>query len=174
MIVSVTGRAWRVGRVMLGPLVLACAIGRGGCRARKREGDGATPEGVWQVRQVLYRADRQMRPRTGLPLKAIRPDDGWCDAADDPRYNRQVRHPYPASAERLWREDELYDLVVVLSHNERPRLRGGGSAIFMHVARPGLTPTEGCIALPRARLALLLRLLPRRAAVRVAPRWGLT
>ena len=87
-----------------------------------------------------------------LPARAIRPDDGWCDASADRNYNRPVRHPYSASAERLWRSDGLYDLVVVLAYNERPRVRGRGSAIFMHVARPGYAPTEGCIALARAHL----------------------
>ncbi len=82
--------------------------------------------------------------------------DGWCDDPRDRNYNRYVRHPYPASAERMWREDNLYDVVVVLSHNDRPRVRGRGSAVFMHVARTGMTPTEGCVAL---RLPHLLRLL---------------
>ena len=154
----------------LGGLTFPCALGRAGCRARKREGDGATPIGLWRVRAVLYRPDRVRRPRTHLPVRAIRPHDGWCDAPADRNYNRPVRHPYPASAERLWRADELYDVVVVLGYNDRPRVRGRGSAIFMHVAKPGYAPTEGCIALARAHL---LRLLERlRAAVgggRAAP-----
>ena len=110
------------------------------------------------MRAVLYRPDRMRRPRTPLPVRAIRRHDGWCDASADRNYNRPVRLPYPASAERLWREDALYDVVVVLDYNERPRVRGRGSAIFMHVARPGYAPTEGCIALARAHL---LRLLER-------------
>jgi L,D-peptidoglycan transpeptidase YkuD (ErfK/YbiS/YcfS/YnhG family) len=95
--------------------------------------------------------------------------DGWCDAPGDRNYNRPVRHPYPASAERLWREDELYDVLVVLGHNQRPRLRGGGSAIFMHVARPGYLPTEGCIALERGHLLALLERLGPGAMVQVLP-----
>jgi L,D-peptidoglycan transpeptidase YkuD (ErfK/YbiS/YcfS/YnhG family) len=159
------------GILRLGPLAFACALGRGGCRARKREGDGATPIGRWRLRRVLYRADRLPRPRTALPVRAIARHDGWCDAAGDRNYNRQVRHPYPASAERLWRSDALYDLIVVLGYNDAPRIRGRGSAIFMHVARPGLAPTEGCIALARAHLVLLLRHAGRRASVAVrAPR----
>lgn len=140
---------------------IPCALGRGGRGARKREGDGATPLGRWRVREVLYRADRVRRPRTALQARAIRPRDGWCDARGDRNYNRRVDLPYPASAERLWRDDRLYDVVVVLGYNDRPRIKGRGSAIFLHVARPGLAPTEGCIALDLSRLLrLVARLRP--------------
>ena len=144
-----------------------CALGRGGCRARKREGDGATPIGQWQAREVLYRPDRMRRPRTTLPVRAIRGHDGWCDAARDRNYNRPVRLPYPASAEALWRRDGLYDVVVVLGYNDHPRSWGRGSAIFLHVARPGYAPTEGCIALSRAHLLRLIARLGTRAAIDV-------
>src|SRR5690349_10502148 len=100
------------GSLRLGNLAFPCALGRNGRRTNKREGDGATPAGVWPLREVLYRPDRVHRPRTAMPVKAIRPQDGWCDAPADRNYNRPVRHPYPASAERLWRSDELYDIVV--------------------------------------------------------------
>jgi L,D-peptidoglycan transpeptidase YkuD (ErfK/YbiS/YcfS/YnhG family) len=160
---TVAGLAPRATRgvVKLGGLAFPCALGRSGRRALKREGDGATPMGRWRLLQVLYRADHVRRPATDLPVRQIAPRDGWCDAPADRNYNRPVRHPYPASAERLWRPDGLYDIVVVLSHNVRPRVRGGGSAIFMHVAQPGYSPTEGCVALRRAHL---LRLLERLGA----------
>jgi L,D-peptidoglycan transpeptidase YkuD (ErfK/YbiS/YcfS/YnhG family) len=152
------------GVVRLGGLAFPCALGRSGRSARKREGDGATPVGRWRLLGVLYRSDRGPRPSTRLPVRPIAPDDGWCDAPGDRNYNRPVRHPYPASAERLWREDGLYDIVVLLSHNVRPRVRGAGSAVFVHLARPGYRPTEGCIALKREHL---LRLLERCRALRV-------
>jgi L,D-peptidoglycan transpeptidase YkuD (ErfK/YbiS/YcfS/YnhG family) len=155
------------GTLCLGSLRFPCALGRSGCTARKREGDGATPIGQWHMRAVLYRPDRLLRPRTALPVRAIRRWDGWCDAPGDRNYNRPVRLPYPASAERLWREDALYDLLVVLDYNERPRARGRGSAIFMHVAKSGYAPTEGCIALARPHLVRLLERLSLRAAVSV-------
>ena len=149
------------GRLRLGNLWYPCALGRSGCRARKREGDGATPLGRWPVREVFYRPDCVRRPKAALPVRAIRNEDGWCDAPADRNYNRRVRLPYGASAEHLWREDGLYDLVVVLGCNDRPRVRNRGSAIFMHVARPGYAPTEGCIALARPHLLrLLARLRP--------------
>jgi len=129
-----------------------CAIGRGGVRRDKAEGDGATPAGRWPIRRVLYRADRLEPPRTAVPCEALRPEDGWCDAPGDPRYNTLVRVPYPASHERLWRDDEIYDCLVVLAYNDDPVSAGAGSAIFLHVARPDLSPTEGCVALSRADL----------------------
>jgi L,D-peptidoglycan transpeptidase YkuD (ErfK/YbiS/YcfS/YnhG family) len=154
--------ARRAGMVELGPLRFACALGRSGSRAIKREGDGATPRGCFGVARVLYKPDAVRRPRTGLRVAPIRINDGWCDDEKDGNYNRPVRYPYVASAERMWRDDGLYDYVVVISHNQRPRIKGRGSAIFMHVAKPGLLPTEGCIALARKDLArLLARLGPR-------------
>lgn len=147
------------GIVQLGGRTFLCALGPAGIKALKREGDGATPRGNWPVLRVLYRADRGQRPSTRLPLAAIRPDDGWCDAPSDRNYNRAVRLPYPASHERLWRADHVYDLVVILGHNTRPRLHNRGSAVFLHLSRPSLTPTEGCVAVPRPALIWLLRAL---------------
>ncbi len=155
------------GRLCAGPLILPCALGRSGRKFTKREGDGATPSGRWRLVQVLYRPDRQRRPLTGLPVRPLRPSDGWCDAAGDRNYNRPVTHPYPASAERLWRDDDLYDVIVVLDQNTRPRVKAGGSAIFMHVARPGYAPTEGCIALSRRDLLLVLSRLGREAWIEI-------
>ena len=151
--------------IEIGSMRMLCALGRGGIRHRKWEGDGGTPAGQWRLVAVLYRADRGRRPSTGLPVRAIRANDGWCDAPGDRNYNRAVRLPYPASHEEMAREDGLYDIVVVLDHNTRPRRRGGGSAIFIHVARPDYLPTEGCIALKAADLVRLLANLGRRAWV---------
>lgn len=140
-----------------------CALGRGGVRpaADKREGDGASPLGSWPLRRLLYRADRGGPPDTALPAQPIGPDDGWCDAPGDPAYNRPVRLPYPASAEHLWLEDHVYDLIVVLGHNDDPPVSGMGSAIFLHLARPDYAPTAGCVALARPDLeAVLARAAP--------------
>lgn len=117
--------------------------------------------------EVLYRADRLQRPRTALPVKPITPRDGWCDAPADRNYNRPVPLPYPASHERLWRGDHLYDLVIVLGYNDKPRSLGRGSAIFMHLARRSYAPTEGCIALARGDMLKLLAWLKPGDAVRV-------
>ena len=147
-----------LGRVIWRGQEVRAAFGKGGLKPAgdKREGDGATPIGVWLLRRVLYRPDKGAAPSTGLPVAAIRPDDGWCDAADDPNYNRPVTLPYAASAERMWRDDDVYDLVVVLGHNDDPVIPGLGSAIFMHLAREDYRPTEGCVALARPDLEALL------------------
>jgi len=130
------------------------------------EGDGITPVGAFPVREVFYRADRIPRPDTRLLLRAIEKDDGWCDAPDDPNYNRLVKLPYPASAESMWREDHLYDLVAVLGYNDRPVVPGKGSAIFLHIARPDYSATHGCVALAFAdALAALEQLQPGDAVV---------
>jgi L,D-peptidoglycan transpeptidase YkuD (ErfK/YbiS/YcfS/YnhG family) len=135
---------------------LGCAVGRGGIRADKREGDGATPAGRFLFRRLLYRADRVERPATGLPASPIGPLQGWCDDPADPFYNRPVELPYRARHELLWREDGLYDLVVTLGHNDDPVRPGLGSAVFLHVAGPGWAPTDGCVALDRDELLRLL------------------
>lgn len=147
----------REGRLRLAHRVVRAALGRSGLKALKREGDGATPLGRFAFRQVLYRADRGPRPRTKLPVRAIRADDAWCEDPADGRYNLLVRASSRPGIDRLMREDHLYDLIVVLGHNDRPRIKGKGSAIFVHLARPGFAPTAGCVALSRRDLLGLLR-----------------
>jgi len=161
--------AYSDGRFRFAGRATRCALGRSGVIAAelKREGDGASPLGVWPLQRVLYRADRGPAPITELPLAAIREDDGWCDAPEDSAYNRPVRLPYPASCERMWRDDEVYDIVCVLGHNDPPRA-GLGSAIFLHCARPNYSPTEGCIALARADLEALLALAEPGAELEIA------
>jgi L,D-peptidoglycan transpeptidase YkuD (ErfK/YbiS/YcfS/YnhG family) len=127
--------------------VRRAAIGPGGIAVKGGEGDGITPRGIFPVREIFYRADRIVAPRTRLPLRALHDDDGWCDASGDPHYNRPVKLPYPASAEKMWREDHLYDLVAVLGYNDNPVVPGKGSAIFLHLAKPDYSATQGCVAM---------------------------
>jgi L,D-peptidoglycan transpeptidase YkuD (ErfK/YbiS/YcfS/YnhG family) len=129
-----------------------CAVGRSGIGEKLREGDGLTPLGRWPLRRVFYRADRMEAPRTILPISEIALHDAWCDIPDDPNYNRLVRLPYASLDERLWREDSLYDLVVVVGFNDSPVVPGKGSAIFLHLARPDYGPTAGCVGLSREDL----------------------
>jgi L,D-peptidoglycan transpeptidase YkuD (ErfK/YbiS/YcfS/YnhG family) len=123
-------------------------FGRAGITERKVEGDGATPSGVLPLLRVLYRADRTRKPDCAVPVEPIAPNDGWCDDPADPAYNRQIRLPYPARHEILWRDDGLYDIVGVLGWNTSPIVPERGSAIFLHVAPENGAPTAGCIALP--------------------------
>ncbi len=137
--------------------ITRCAIGRGGIHLEKKEGDGVTPIGDWVLRRIFYRPDRISPPTTALPIAPIAIDDGWCDAPGDPRYNILIKRPYPASHEAMWRDDHLYDLVVILGHNDNPPIAGQGSAIFLHVAKADYSPTEGCVALPLDVLTNLLK-----------------
>ena len=123
------------------------ATGPAGIAVKGGEGDGVTPRGSFPVREIFYRADRIAPPRTQLPVRRIEKDDGWCDAPDDPNYNRLVKLPYPASAENMWRDDPLYDLLAVLAYNDDPVVPGKGSAIFLHLARSDYSATHGCVAL---------------------------
>ncbi|NQE62330.1 L,D-transpeptidase [Caulobacter sp. RHG1] len=152
-------RAHANGRFELDGRTLRCAIGKAGAlpAADKREGDNKSPLGAWVMREVWYRPDVYPDgPKTALPVRATQPRDGWCDAASDPNYNRPVTLPYPASAERMWRDDQVYDLVVILGHNDDPPIPGMGSAIFMHLARDGYPGTEGCVALAREDIEAVL------------------
>ena len=137
------------GYMDLAGLKARCALGSGGVTpaSRKREGDGATPAGLWPVRKLLYRPDRSDAPVTRLTMQALWPHDGWCDAPADDNYNQPVKLPYGASAERLWRDDAVYDRIVILGYNDTPAIPGAGSAIFLHLMRENYRPTEGCVAL---------------------------
>lgn len=161
--------AFSDGRFTGDGLSFRCALGKGGVQpqARKREGDGVSPLGVWPVRRVWYRPDKGAAPQAGIPAIALHPRDGWCDAPGHPAYNRPVPLPFPARHERMWREDGLYDLVVELGFNDDPPVAGKGSAIFMHVARPGYLPTEGCIALAKDDLREVISRLTGASTVEI-------
>lgn len=142
------GPGRHTGTLYCGPTSYPCTLGKTGVTQAKREGDNATPVGRWPVRELLYRPDHlATAPQTALPHRAMTPTDGWCDDPDSPAYNRAVILPYPARAERLWRDDALYDVLVVLGYNDAPPVAGAGSAIFLHVARPDFSGTEGCVGL---------------------------
>jgi L,D-peptidoglycan transpeptidase YkuD (ErfK/YbiS/YcfS/YnhG family) len=157
------------GQFHFSQIQVPCALGRGGVIAaeNKTEGDGASPTGTWPIRRFLYRADRLQKPKAQLALSAIQPNDGWCDASHDPAYNQAVTLPYPASCENLWREDEVYDLIGILGHNDDPVVPDRGSAIFLHIARPGYLPTEGCIALSLEHMLEVMALAEPGSAIKI-------
>ena len=152
-------------RLRVGDATLPCAIGRSGpCdAAAKREGDGHTPRGTWPIRAALLRPDRDVRPPRHLPWRWLRPSDGWSDDPNDPDYNRPVRHPHRWSAERMWRDDGLYDVVILLGHNDDPPEAGMGSAIFLHLREGDVT--EGCVAVAPDGMRRLLAELAADAEV---------
>jgi L,D-peptidoglycan transpeptidase YkuD (ErfK/YbiS/YcfS/YnhG family) len=136
------------------------ACGRGGVRADKREGDGASPAGTFP---------RIALPTTHLPMSALRPEDAWVDDPTDPNYNRLVSLPYPAHVEAMWRADGLYDLLVLIGYNTDSPVPVSGSAIFLHIARPDFAPTEGCIAVARDVLAGVLGLIGPGSMITIRP-----
>jgi L,D-peptidoglycan transpeptidase YkuD (ErfK/YbiS/YcfS/YnhG family) len=163
-VIHVRARAGQRSRGVLlaGPLALPVALGRGGIKANKREGDGATPRGTFRLKRLWWRARRHPRPATLLPVQRIMPDDGWCEDPSDRHYNQRIKVPPQSKADRLTRQDNLYDFIVELDHNTRPRIAGRGSAVFIHVARPHFAPTAGCVALDiKSMRRLLARLGPR-------------
>ena len=146
-----------------------CALGCGGVSADKREGDGATPIGVFPLRRVIYRADRVETPATRLPVSSMTRLDGWCDDPADPHYNQMIRLPWEARHELLWRDDRIYDVLVVVGHNDEPVEPGRGSAIFLHVATSDFAPTQGCVAISLVHLLALLEECGSAAWLRVSP-----
>jgi L,D-peptidoglycan transpeptidase YkuD (ErfK/YbiS/YcfS/YnhG family) len=152
----------RRGWLSAGGLTVPVALGRGGIRANKREGDGGTPKGTYRPRRLWWRADRHIRPRTFLPVRAIGPDDAWCEDPTDRRYNLPIHLQQGSGGDRLTRDDHLYDFIVEIDHNSAPRVTGRGSAVFLHLARDNFGPTAGCVSMTQsAMLRLLQRLGPR-------------
>jgi L,D-peptidoglycan transpeptidase YkuD (ErfK/YbiS/YcfS/YnhG family) len=145
------------GVLRAGPHAFPVALGRGGILANKREGDGGTPRGIFHPVRLWWRADRHPRPATALAIRRITPADAWCEDPTDRRYNRPVEVPLGRPGDRLQRDDHLYDFIVEIDHNTRPRVAGRGSAVFLHLARPALAPTAGCVAMPKGRLRQLLK-----------------
>jgi L,D-peptidoglycan transpeptidase YkuD (ErfK/YbiS/YcfS/YnhG family) len=151
----------RKGYLVAGGAIFPCALGRSGIGTTKREGDGRTPRTALPLRSVFFRTDKLPRPRTMLPLRVITARDAWCDDASDRRYNRLIDRPPGEAEERLMRDDHLYDVIVELGWNDHPVMRGRGSAIFWHLARPGFTPTAGCVAVEGHVFAKVLPRLAR-------------
>ena len=145
----------------------ACAIGPAGIADKVIEGDGITPLGVFALREIFYRADRVTAPHSFLPSHEIAKDDGWCDAPGDENYNRLVKLPYPASAENLWRDDDVYNILVVIGFNDDPVVADKGSAIFLHLAHPDYRPTAGCVALSESDLRAALEQLKPGDGIRI-------
>lgn len=146
----------RQGWLSAGPWHIKVALGRSGITVNKREGDGTTPAGRYRPVRLWWRPDRIPRPRTLLPMRPINISDGWCEDPSDRRYNKPITMSPAELGDRLWRSDALYDLIIEIDHNHRPRISGRGSAVFIHVARAELAPTAGCIAMPVTTLKQLV------------------
>jgi L,D-peptidoglycan transpeptidase YkuD (ErfK/YbiS/YcfS/YnhG family) len=148
-----------------------CALGKSGITTSKREGDGGTPAGTFPLREVFYRPDRIEQPNTNLPRSRLTPADGWSDDPDHVDYNTKIVLPHSGRSEELWRKDKVYDLIIVIGYNDKPPLKGQGSAIFMHVVKKlgngDYSPTEGCIALTRNDLLEILEYLTPKSQIEI-------
>tara|TARA_Y200000002_G_scaffold25196_1_gene18983 strand:- start:7725 stop:8219 length:495 start_codon:yes stop_codon:yes gene_type:complete len=131
---------------------LQCAVGRNGLTKMKKEGDLSTPTGTFQFNKIYYRADRLGKRSFKLESSIIQKNDGWCDDQKSEFYNKHIQFPFKGSAERLYRDDAVYDLVCVLNYNTSPIIPGMGSAIFLHIAKPDFSGTEGCVAIDKKSL----------------------
>lgn len=163
---SLPGQPTR-GMIQAGTAVFLCALGRSGIGRNKREGDGKTPLADLPLRHVFYRQDRRKRPKTLIPGRATRADDAWCDDPSDNRYNHLIRKPPGTAEECLTRQDGLYDCIVTLGWNDAPVQKRKGSAIFWHIARPGFSPTAGCVAVTRDVFDKILPRLARKAVMQI-------
>ena len=151
----------RRGWLRLDGRAIPVALGRGGILTDKREGDGGTPRGVFHPVRLWWRADRHARPRTALPARRITAADAWSEDPADRRYNQPIQIRDGEPGDRLMRADHLYDFIIEIDHNTRPRIPGRGSAVFLHLARDNFAPTAGCVGMTRgAMLRLLARLGP--------------
>ena len=155
----------RRGWLIMEGLIIPVALGRGGILANKREGDGGTPRGLFRPRRLWWRADRHRRPQTRLPVRPIGPEDAWCEDLADRRYNRPFRLGGDQPGDRLARSDHLYDFIIEIDHNTRPRIAGRGSAVFLHLARPNFGPTAGCVAMTRSAMLRLLQSIGPRTRI---------
>ncbi len=152
------------GRLIFGAHSIPCSLGEGGIIARKMEGDNSTPSGRFQIKGLLSRRDRQFLPSGAIRPTCLNPLDGWCDDPESSCYNRPVRLPFQCGHERMWREDYRYDVVLILDHNQRPRQKYRGSAIFVHLTDDLGKSTAGCVAIRPADMRRLLPRLSRSAA----------
>lgn len=155
----------RRGWLTAGQLTIPVALGRGGILANKREGDGGTPKGSFRPRRLWWRGDRHCRPKTLLPARIITGTDAWCEDPGDRNYNQWIRRGEGERGDRLKRADQLYDFIIEIDHNTRPRIAGRGSAVFLHLARDNFGPTAGCVSMTKTAMLQLLRLIGPRTKI---------
>ena len=135
---------------------IKCAIGKNGITKDKKEGDLKTPRGNFKLKKIFYRKDRISFFKSSLKKYYIKKDIGWCDDPDSKYYNRQIKFPFKGSAEKFWRKDNIYDLIIVLNYNFNPVIKNKGSAIFLHICKKNYAPTKGCIAINKKDMMSLL------------------
>jgi len=134
-----------------------CAIGKNGITNNKIEGDKCTPSGIYSIDQIYYRKDKLTLPTIDFQTTPINKNFGWCDDTTSSHYNKFIEFPFSDRAEILFREDEIYNIICVISYNTNPIIKNKGSAIFVHVANTDYSGTAGCLALKQSDLIELLQ-----------------
>ena len=145
-----------------------CALGKRGIGNKKKEGDLITPKGVFKIKYVLYRKDRVKKIKTKLKKIIIKKNMGWCNDIESNQYNKLIRLPSSYSHEKLYKKENIYDIILVLNYNMNPIIKNKGSAIFIHVSKKNYKGTEGCVALKKIHLIKVLRELKKNTAVKIA------
>mgnify|MGYP006117760453 FL=1 len=147
---------------------IKCAIGKRGIKTKRKEGDFITPRGIFRIKLILYRKDRIKNFKTFVPKLSITKKMGWCDDPKSKKYNKLIKYPFEFSSEKLFRKDNVYDIILVLDYNMNPTKKYKGSAIFIHIAKKNYDATEGCVAIKKINLLKLIKNLKRNKKIKIA------
>ena len=154
-------------KLTFGDYKLKCAVGKRGIKLKRREGDNITPKGNYKVVEILYRKDRVSEIISKIKKRPIKKNMGWCNDPFSIKYNRLITFPFNYSAEKLYRKDNTYDIIIVLNYNYKPTLKGKGSAIFIHVAKRNYSKTQGCIAIEKKNLIKLISKIQKTNKIKI-------
>ena len=144
-----------------------CAIGKRGIGYKKKEGDLITPKGIYKIKYILYRKDKVKKIQTKIKKIAIKKNMGWCNDPNSKNYNKLIKYPFNSTFEKLFRKDNIYDVIMVLNYNMKPVIKNKGSAIFLHISKKSYSSTEGCIAISKSHIKKLLMLISSRTKVKI-------
>ena len=144
-----------------------CAIGKRGIGYKRKEGDLITPKGKYKIKYILYRKDRVKKVQSKIKKIIIRKNMGWCNDPLSKKYNKLVKLPTNCSCEKLYKRENIYDIILVLNYNMNPIIKNKGSAIFIHVASKNYKKTEGCIALKKIHLLKVIKKLKINTLVKI-------
>jgi L,D-peptidoglycan transpeptidase YkuD (ErfK/YbiS/YcfS/YnhG family) len=144
-----------------------CALGYRGIKKNKKEGDGATPSGIYNLTKIYYRKDKIKKIESPLKKIAIKKNMIWCDDINSRFYNKQSYLPKKFSYEKLYRKDNVYDIIIVLDYNLNPIKKNKGSAIFIHIARKNYKPTKGCVAVKKKDLLFILKNITKKTKIKI-------
>ena len=148
-------------------LKFKCSLGKSGVGEKKIEGDNITPKGTYQIKRVYYRKDRVKKIKAKIKLFEIKKNFGWCDQPNSKFYNRLIDIPNKLSHEKLYRKDNVYDVIIVLNYNMNPTIQYKGSAIFIHVAKRKFPPTKGCVAISKKNLLSLIERISKKTKIKI-------